>query len=144
MISEILLNTKALLEKQSLTVAISNGKITYTSSKRGVAPLLDFIESGTELKGFSAADKVVGKAAAYLYVILGIKEVYAGIVSKLSLEVFSRYGIRAWYGTLVDGIINREGTGPCPMENAVRDIDDPKEAYSVILKTLKKLKEQKE
>jgi hypothetical protein len=34
--------------------------------------------------------------------------------------------------TFVDGISNRKGTGPCPFEEAVMAISDPKEALTAI------------
>lgn len=42
------------------------GSTIYISTERGVKPLIDRIDDGTDLQGFSAADKVVGKAAAFL------------------------------------------------------------------------------
>ncbi len=140
--SEILNKTRALLHMQSLTVVISDGEKTYTSEKRGVAPLLELLESGTDVRGFSGSDKVVGRAAAYLYVLLGVKEIYADVMSELAASVLSRYGIEYSFGELACGIINREGTGPCPMENATKDIDDPYEALVAIKVTLRKLKEK--
>ena len=49
---------------------------------------------------------------------------------KTVLHTLTRSGIEARYGTLVDHIVNRTNTGYCPMEEAVRGIDDP---YSLML-----------
>jgi hypothetical protein len=105
---------------------------TYTSTERGVKPLLGWLETGEIKKGFAAADKVVGKAAAYLYVLLGAAYVYAPVMSAKALDVFKRYGIEAAYDVCPDGIINRAGNGPCPMESAVADVDTPEEALVAI------------
>ena len=43
------------------------------------------------------------------------------------------------YDNIVDFIINRSGTGMCPMEDATKDIDNPNDALVEIKKTLKKL-----
>lgn len=108
----------------------------YTSIKRGVAPLLEWVTQGIDLKGFSAADKIVGKAAAFLFVTSGVKEVYASVMSKTAIDILSQYGITAEYETLVLIIENRSKTGPCPMEQAVLGIDEPLAAIQAIQKTL--------
>ena len=72
---------KTLLAEGGYTCVICGGDKVYTSHERGVKPLLELLEQGAELKGFSAADRVVGKAAAFLYVLLGVSAVYAGVIS---------------------------------------------------------------
>lgn len=108
----------------------------HTSTKRGVAPLVEWLTQGTDLKGFSAADKIVGKAAALLFVLSGVKEVYAPIMSKDAVDFLSQHGIFAEYETLAPIIVNRSGTGPCPMEQAVVGLDDPLAALRAIQNTL--------
>ena len=114
------------------------------SFQRGVAPLLDWIENAEIAPGASAIDKVVGKAAAYLYVLLKVKNVYAFVISQPALEVFKDYGIHVQYDTLVSMIRNRTDTGFCPMETAVRDCKTPEEAYSAIRTALSKLRSSTE
>ena len=69
----IMENAKELLESGGYTCVITDGDRVLTSTLRGVKPLVQFLESGRDLTGFSAADKVVGRATAYLYVLLGVK-----------------------------------------------------------------------
>ena len=83
------------------------------------------------LRGASAADKVIGKAAALLFVYGGIRQVYAGVISTPALEVFQQYGVVCEYGTLVDRIQNRKGDGLCPMETRAMTLTLPEEAYEV-------------
>ena len=64
---------QSILEQDGCTCVLCNGETVYKSHRRGVAPLMGWLESGTDLKGFSAADKVVGKATAFLYCLLGVK-----------------------------------------------------------------------
>jgi len=45
-----------------------DGKL-LTSDKRGISPMMDFIEEGRDVTGYSVADKIVGKAAAFLFVL---------------------------------------------------------------------------
>ena len=89
--------------------------------------------------GFYAADKVVGKAAALLYCLLGVRCVYGAVMSDAAVKVLRRNGIEAYWGRLTENIRNRTNTGLCPMEAATMHIDDPEEALDVILATLKSL-----
>lgn len=129
----------SMLEKQALTFAAVMGDEMITSLDRGVKPLLELIDEGRTLEGYSAADKVVGAAAAYLYVLLGVKELFANVISRKALEVLEKYGIAAEYGTLSESIINRSGTGFCPMETAVTNAVSPDDALSRIKDKLKEM-----
>lgn len=126
---------KCLIEKGYTCVVKREGQV-YTSEERGVKPLLSWFDSEVDLTGFVAADKVVGKGAAMLYVLLGVRELYASVLSKPAKATLEQYGIIVCFDTCVEGIRNRAGTGPCPMEDAVKDIDTPKEALEAIRKRL--------
>jgi predicted transcriptional regulator len=102
--------------------------------------MVEFINSGLDLNGFSAADKIVGKALAMLFALCKVKEVYAVVMSQGAIKIFEKYKIKYSYKTLVEAIINREGTGPCPMEAAVKDIDDLSEALYAIKNKLEFLR----
>jgi len=102
--------------------------------------MLEFIDSGADLKGFSAADKIAGKAAAMLFALAGVKEVYACIMSEQAVEVFLKYGVLYSCDTLVPTIVNRAGTGLCPMEQAVKDIEEPSDALDAIKRALEFLR----
>lgn len=111
----------------------------HTTMLRGVKPLIAWCESKQNFSGYSAADKVVGKATAFLYVLLGVKAVYAGVISRAALQVLSAHSIETEYDELVDNIINRQGDGICPFESAVLDIDDPTIAYNAIRNKMKEM-----
>lgn len=130
---------RSLLKSGEYTCVIGSEDKIYTSTERGVKPLLAWIDGGTDMSGFSAADKVVGKAAAFLYVILGVKAVYAGVISEPAKQVLTENGIDVEYGTLTDAILNRAGTGFCPMETAVKSISEPYAALEAVRQKLKVL-----
>lgn len=132
-------NAKNLLESGGYTCVITDGNTVLTSTQRGVKPLVQFLESGRDLAGFSAADKVVGRATAYLYVLLGVKNLYAQVVSRPALAVLQENGIDTRYGNLVPNIINRKGDGICPFEAAVMDITDPQNAYAAIRRKMQEM-----
>ena len=121
-----------LLESGNYTCVVCKEDTIYTTTHRGVAPLLNWLDDGTDLTGFSAADRVVGRGAAFLYCLLGVKEVRARVMSYPAMEVLRAYGIRAEADTFVDNIINRAGTGPCPFEAAVMHIQKADEALVAI------------
>ena len=125
----------------SLKCVLQKGDVCHTSEKRGVAPMLDFLEAKLDLSGFCAADRVVGKATAYLFVLAGVTAVYADVMSQGAQSVLQAHGIAFMSNKTVPYIINRQGNGMCPMEAAVQDIKTPPQAHRAILETLKKLRE---
>ena len=127
---------KSLLKAEGYTCVLTDGSAVHTSTRRGVKPLVDFLQSETNFTGFFAADKVVGRATAYLYVLLDIKELYAQVISQPAAAVLADYSIDVQYDTLVPNIINRTGDGICPFEDAVMDITEPQSAYAAILQKM--------
>lgn len=127
------------LKNGAYTCVLCKGSEIYASSERGVKPLLAWLDSGINFKGFSAADKVVGNAAAFLYVLLGIEEVYANVMSESAINTLLNNGIQPHFDKSVKNIINRAGTGFCPMEQAVKGMSVPEEALMAIKLKLKSL-----
>ncbi len=134
-----LARAKETLLRGGYTCAACKGEKLYTSEERGVKPLLAWLNSGEDLAGASVADKVVGKAAAFLYVLLQVKEVYAPIVSERALSVLRNGGIEVEADLVVPAIRNRRGDGYCPMETAVWDIEEASEAKAAIEAKIKEL-----
>jgi hypothetical protein len=113
-------------------VMISNGK-EFVSTQTGIAPLLSILKNSPELmKGASAADKVIGKAAALLLLYGEVREIYADTVSKHALSLLSQAGVTLHYGETAPFIMNKNGTGICPMEQRVLEISDPVICYEVL------------
>lgn len=129
----------ALLQEEGYTCVLCKDEQVFTSRMRGVKPLLSWYDQGLDVQGFSAADKVVGKAAAFLYVLFGVREVYAQIMSSPAKMVLDTYGISNGCEEEVDAIRNRANTGYCPMETAVWNIADPEEALAAIQQKFKEL-----
>lgn len=130
---------KKLLTQGGHTCVICKDNIIYTSSKHGVQPLLNWLDEGVSLQDFSAADQVVGRGAAFLYVLLGVREVYAAVISEEARAVLKSGGIAASWGICVPRIKNRAGTGYCPVETAVLGVGDAEEALTSIRGKLKEL-----
>ena len=122
----------ALLNSGAYTCVLCRGDAVFTGTERGVRPLRGWLDGGVDLNGFSAADRVVGKAAAFLYVLLGAAAVYAPVMSEAAASVLAENGIQAHCGQTVKQIVNRAGTGICPMEEAVAGIAEPAAADAAI------------
>lgn len=128
-----------LLSEGIHTCVIYNGKELYTSSERGVKPLVLWYLNKMDFSDFSAADKVVGRATAFLYILLGVKHIYANVISRTALSILEKYDISAIYNILTDNIMNRSGDGICPFEECVLYTEDPHEAYRKIYLKMQEL-----
>lgn len=131
---------KALFKSGGYTCVLWGESGCYTSSQTGVAPMLAFLEQG--IRACAVADKIVGKAAAMLFCCAGVELVYAEVLSQPAEAFLREHGILVFCETKVDSIINRTGTGPCPMEQAVLETSDPQEGYRLILETRSRLMQQ--
>ncbi len=131
---------KKLLKNGGFTCVMCKGETLYTSEKRGVVPVLEKLEQGIDISGFSVADKVVGKAAAMLFHLAGISCLHTEVISIPAKEFLEKSSIEFSYDILTDKIINRSGDGLCPMETAVMDIDSAEEGFSAIKNKLDELR----
>lgn len=131
-------NAKNALET-GCTCAACKGSTLLRSVDRGVKPLLYWLDSGTDLMGYSVADKAVGSAAAMLYCLLGVRRVYGKVMSTGAVAILRAQGIETGWGSLTNSIMNRAKNGLCPMESALMGITDPEEGLEIIRATLKKL-----
>ena len=114
-------------------LAVVKGGSVSRFSESGIKALLGIAESNKELlDGASVADKIVGRAAAFVMISCSVKEVYAGVMSKGAAALFEMHGVPCSCAVLTDRIINRAGTDICPMERAVLSVPDnaPDEAVA--------------
>lgn len=138
------MSNEALVARQRLidggyTCVLLQGVEEHTSFERGVKPLIAFLQSEKAFAGSVAADKTVGAGAAHLYVLLGVRSLWANVISAAALEILKSHGIETSYGECVPHIINRRGDGICPIESAVGGAKTSEEAYRLILDALARL-----
>lgn len=126
---------KELLIQGNYTCVVMKENVEYVSQERGVKPLLDWIDNKVDFENAVVADKVVGKAAAFLYVLFNVSEIYANVISEPAYDILKKHNINIFYNQMVKAIRNRDNTGFCPMESSVWAVEEPKEAYNIILKT---------
>lgn len=122
-------NCKIILDRENLTCVVKCGDRLLKATDRGIKPFLHWIESGENLQDSVAADKVVGKAAAFLMEKAGLCAVYATVLSEPAKAVLQNAGIAYAYGKLVPRIQNRKGDGLCPMESAVMETENAERAF---------------
>lgn len=121
-----------MLREGQHSLVVANGR-TCTFGGRGVSDLYRLLrQEPALLRGALVADKVVGKAAAALMALAGVKEVYAEVVSRPALRLLEDAGLQIGYGTVVPHIINRAKTGMCPLETRCLDLQTPGECLAQI------------
>ena len=108
------------------------GAVVYESTDSGIKPLVEAFDSGIDYSGCDAADRIVGKAAANIYLLLRVKSVAACVMTEQAKRILTENGIECEADTLTQKIVNRKGDGLCPMETAVMDTDNPDDALKAI------------
>ncbi|QUC02089.1 DUF1893 domain-containing protein [Atopobium sp. oral taxon 416] len=132
-----------ILHSAGVSCVLVKGDDVVKSDRPGVAPLLQLLYSGKSYEGYSAADKIAGKAASMLYIDLKVKAIHSDVMGEGGKQILADYQVDATYDTLVEEIRNRDGTDVCPMDKAVRDLRDPAQAPAVLKATIQALKAKK-
>jgi uncharacterized membrane protein len=122
-------------------VVVRDNKIINTSSSKGISHILKLYETGV-LTNTYVADAIIGKAAAMIFSLSGVKGCYGHIMSKEALNWLNSHNIEATYNTLTDNIINRKGDGICPMEATVADVNDEKTAVVLLKAKIEELQKK--
>lgn len=106
---------------------------TREFQRKGIIDLFTLLTAEPSfLRGGKIADRVIGRGAALLLIHGGISQVFACVISQPALDVLTTAGIPTTYLTLQPNIINRTGTGICPVEALTAHTDSPAEAYLLI------------
>ena len=131
---------KELLGTAGITcIAVKEGMPPLVSCVRGVGGIIGWIEEEEDLKGAQVCDTIVGRAAAMLYALAGVSFVYGRTMSRAAADELQKAGIGFEAAEWTDGIVNRQGTGMCPMEEAVLKIDDPRQALDALKEKISRL-----
>ncbi len=129
-----------MLHREGCSCVITDGAEFRMFHQRGVKDLYDILSTQPELlRDAFIADKVVGKGAAALMILGGIDSLYTDIISEAAQELFSRYKIEVKYDKLVPHIINRAGTGICPVESLCKECGTAEECLPLIKDFIERL-----
>lgn len=102
-------------------VLIKNGKIIFRAKNRGITPLIFCLKRRKkDLKNAVVFDKIIGRAAAMLLAYAGVKKVMTSMASREALILLRENRIDVEYKIGVKHILNRKGSGLCPMEKLSR------------------------
>lgn len=118
-------------EDKLACAVIKEGKVIARETGRGILPLLSLYRKGA-LKDAVIIDKIVGRAAALLLLAGGARACHAAVASDGAIALLSRHGFRFTYEERTSHIVNRKGTGICPMEEATAAVANPKEAPAAL------------
>lgn len=128
------------LHEEGCSCVIASGDRVVTCHERGVKDLLRLLDEEPELlRGAFVADKVVGKGAAALMVLGGVTGVWADVISLPARRLLENSGVATEWGTCVPNIINRAGTGICPVETLCTPCDSAVECLPLIRQFVKSI-----
>lgn len=123
-----------LLHDSGATLVVESRGEVMTFTNRGVKDLFELYTNHRELlQGARVADKVTGAGAAALMALGGVAEYHTDVISEKALSLLDRAGVVGTAEKVVPYIINRAGTGQCPLESLIGDIDNLEEIYDVIV-----------
>ena len=100
----------------SLVVAYKDGNIKEYYNERIIDLKAILKQDEKALQGSMIADKVVGKVAASIMAVAGVKELYAKTLSQMAIPILENANIQYSYDQIVEYIKNQDKTGMCPME----------------------------
>ncbi len=132
-IKSILADAVENLTGDATCVVARPGKELEISREKGIRPLLLWLRADEgSLQGAAIADRIIGRAAAFLAVYGGAQAVYGEVMSAGAVPILEGAGIVYSYKTITEKIVNRKGDGPCPMEQAVSGVTDPSQAAAIL------------
>lgn len=132
-----------ILRREKCSLVVKNHDIVTTYSKPGVRDLEYLLDHDPEmLHGAVIADKVIGKAAAAMVVVGGVKELYAEVMSKRAIPFLEEAGIAYTYGTLVDTI--KEEGDRCQLEKITAPATTPEETVALLRAHFEEKKRERE
>ncbi len=133
---KVLEEAKKILLDNDFTCVATDGDNICISNDRGIKRLVYWYEHKS-IDGYMVADKVVGRGAAFVYVLIGVRCIWAKIISDAAIEIFNMYNINFFYDKRVENISNRNNTDICPIEASLADVYDLKAAMDIIRRKLK-------
>jgi len=117
-------------------------RLIFASDKDRLLPLLEYISEFADIHHqVTIFDKIVGRAAALLFVKANCMEVYSPLGSELAAEAMSQYGIKYHLMEIVPYINRMNQNDMCPMEKLALN-KDPEEFYKMILNIISNIKQR--
>ena len=122
-----------MLNQQGLSLLVYNHDSLTTHANRGIQDLLDLITDQPErLNGAVAADKIIGKSAAAIMIVGGVKQVHTNLICTPARELFEAKGVKVFAAEEVPMIYNRDRSGMCPMDTQINGIESVEECVEIL------------
>jgi ferredoxin len=134
--SDLLSEMQKLVESGESIVVARHGVIIAREKGRGLKPAMNMLDA-KKLSNAVVFDKIVGRAAAAIFIEGGVKKVAALVMSAQAKELLSLYGVESKALKVVDQIENRSKTGTCPMESAIEDLKKTDKIVEKLRKVIK-------
>lgn len=122
-----------MLNRQGLSLLVYNHDSLTTHANRGIQDLLQLIsEQPQRLDGAIAADKIIGKSAAAIMIVGGVKEVHTNLICTPARELFEAHSVRVFAAEEVPMILNRDRSGMCPMDTQINEVESVEECVDIL------------
>jgi hypothetical protein len=125
---------KQRLNQKNLSLVVAKGgAVLFETEVHGISGLLKAIkELQSNMLDSSIADRIVGRAAALLFVYSGVVAVFAVTASDGGIEVLREHNIFHEFERKVPQILDSRRVDVCPFEKLVAKFSDPKMAYEAL------------
>ena len=121
------------LNEQQISLLVYNQDSLSDYHQHGVRDLLMLVQNEPErLQGAIVADKMVGKAAAALMVLGGVKEVHTNTICTPAKEMLLNAGIELFFTDEVPYIVNKKKTGQCPLDSRLSEVTNAEDCLPII------------
>ena len=129
------------LDNSRSSCVISNNGEVRSFNQRGVIDLYTLVDTKDPLlKGALMADKIVGKGAAALMVLGGIKALNTHAICTSALKLLQDNGIKVFFDEEIDHIETRTKTDWCPLEKRVKDAPTAEDCWPIIVQFISDLR----
>ncbi|NIP66587.1 DUF1893 domain-containing protein [Candidatus Bathyarchaeota archaeon] len=119
-----------LKEKELSLVIFKSGELLFETDSHGIKGFLEATQLlGSGLAGSSVADRIVGRAVAFLCAYFKVSSVFAVIMSEKAADVLVGYDIPCRFERCVPDILNQAKEDVCPFEKLAAGFATPEEAY---------------
>ncbi|MDO5330356.1 MAG: DUF1893 domain-containing protein [Bacillota bacterium] len=135
-LTDSLKEAESLLRNGGFALVYQSGGSFIGKTGNGIKPLFEMAAEKDPKTGEVLADKVIGRAAAFLCLKIGFKAVFAFSMSEGAIKLFETAGVEWSCVEKTDRILNRRGDDLCPMEKATMECKNEEEAYLAIRRKL--------
>lgn len=119
-----------LKERDLSLVVVKNERLLFETESHGIKGFLEAVDLlDKELIGSSIADRIVGRAVAFLCAYSRVSAVFAVTMSREGARVLEDGKIYYQFEKCVPNILNQKRSDICPFEKLAITFTSPEEAY---------------